>query len=287
MRHFFGIVHLSPYKLLQLFKGMDEIDPKLAAKFRPEVVFPQQGEYSGDKSVVIAVGHRSFERIKDKIDSKTTVFLVESPVLCSRYKDIRLLDVAVQEKSYIFRFCDLTSEALLQALQSPKVKQDVTAEPIDVISTLLQDAPSSALQYIQTFVYKIGDTDKRGRYQYDIFNTIKEGKPFKSLSWYNPKVRSHIALNEWWESEDGARILHILHKCLNMRETEDKAIPYKQIEKQYGVCSFDLKYALSILRKSSKYEEVDKTTRELFDERKSGIKTRRNVDEPVKRKRSK
>lgn len=256
MKRLLGVCHHSPYIVEELLTEWAATSPNLTWT----TVF--LGEKPGKirTPVVVCVTHKVLDQLIASGKAKgKSIILIDSPVFCCNYKNLVLLD-ALRKKKFLFTFTTLTVDLLKQAFRGD-MYPDVEKHTIDVIPTLLQDMPSSVLHHVQTFLYKIADVDKRSRYQYEIFCCIRDGKPLKSLEW--TKAKNCATLLDWESSPEGRNSFALLGKALN-----SKIRDYDKLELEFGVAKFDIRYALMAIRKSEVLT-IEKTTSELFEERKS------------------
>jgi hypothetical protein len=252
----------------------ESLPESAASRFSYRVLYPDQEPRAKALTkvpVLVVVGHKTLDNLikNDILSDGHNVFLLDSPVFCSNYRNIELLDVVSKTRSFKFVFRPLEVSDIVTALKSPGASIDTVRDKVDIIPHLLADTPASALHYIQTFLYSVPDVDKRSRWSHDLFLSIEKGTPFKDLDWFKPTNQKHRAFLEWSESEEGQKILAALHSAVNIasRSTAD----LKRLEREYGVSRFDIRYSLLTIRKAKAFRSVEKDTREMYNERKHTI----------------
>jgi hypothetical protein len=253
MKRLIGICHNSPHTVESLLKQI-----QTRVDFSYTFIFDADKKVNFDHDVIVFVGHTMLNRHSKDVANKT-VILIDSPVFCCNYENIALID-AVRKKSFQFVFLPLTLDALVAAL---KTKNKVKYAPIDVIPTLLRDMPSSVLHPVQTYLYKIADVDMRQQYQYIIFKTIKEGGNLAELSFLQKKTKPVTDLLAWYATPEGTNACNLLNKALNAKTRN-----YDQLESEFGVAKFDIRYAMNVIRKST-VEVSDDDTVQLYEARKA------------------
>lgn len=258
----YGIASHSPVDTVRVLKRVieeDELDVSI------QVLTPSDNEYDGESNAVVVIGHQLLDRNRKVLDKKKVrVYLVDNPVFCSNYTDLQFLDV---EKKGTLKFIltPLTDAAVRESLRQ-KVKVSTEKVKVDVIPTLLGQTNSSVLLPIQTFLYTIANADERSKYHARLFSWLSDNGDVDQLTFLDESKKAHKRLLDWMRTETGKKAAKALHTCLSSR-SNGKQIKFSKLEEKYGVSAFDIKYALLALRKARGYEEINKTTRELYEER--------------------
>lgn len=237
MTNLYGLVHTSPYSFVQRLK-------EITKDYQVVMTSTKLREHK----CYIVVGSSVLNRVKEEIPETSIVFLIDNPLMCSRYKELTILDVHPSAVSYQFEFKDVEELELKAIIKSNSVLA-ITIEDKPLAATILQEIPQSAISTIQEFVYKVSDNEKRARYQFNIFEAIRDGVDIRTMPWFKEKTASHSTLGKWWNGE-GAELIAVLQKALTIKESFD----YEKQLANLKVSKFDVKYSKTVLAKFATFQ---------------------------------
>lgn len=210
----------------------------------------------------------NMKMLKSKAKS-ATVFVFDNPVVLD-HLGVTIIDVFAKDKSFSYRFKPLNMEIISGCIEQSRETQAPNKETFDLLPKLLDSLKGSLSRNVLSFIYSVRYSDRRVDYYEAITNWLmyQDGTDVLSDTLVSMKANKGAVerLVEFLNSEEGIRAKAACKEigaCID----KNKTINYKSLTKKYDIPTFDLKYIVSQARAYQKIEKVNKTTKQIYDER--------------------
>jgi PHD/YefM family antitoxin component YafN of YafNO toxin-antitoxin module len=248
------------FQVSQMFETVFSFKPQIVERHHATLRKPLEVTKEGKKCAIF-IGADTFEKLYPSFSKSKVVIVLDNPVMCTSYKDAYSVDMKVV-KSFEFKTVPVNAESLKTALKKAKDVDTVDSESVEdikrgLLPKIIESTGYSILQPIQTYLYRISNTEERHEHQADIFKSLLRGKDILELRDLKNK---DITFTRWVKEPKTQEIFEAIAKAF-VEMGNKKAL--SDIAELYQLSEYDLRYMLASLKKNG-HQVINQDTLDVY-----------------------